>query len=285
MTRIQIAAFVTEDERQALSSGEGFLSKALEAETFGLTCTVASTPAELSQASAGTIRLISLTTQLASIDVPWPVVQAELRVWVSQVAEAGDPVLVTTIFRCIPAAQDPEGKLLTRVRRLNLFAAELSREFGVFVVDLDRVLTDIGGMTLNTDYRLQGKLAADVAGQAVALCVATNALDLYMPFEAQERATAYLRAHDQAVHPEAILTPGNLMSLGSGRRRQRVSTNTDAVQEDQVRWLVGQVFKRKISLVDASQKLVMAVRRRGAKESFTLLAAGMVRFIGRRGTA
>jgi hypothetical protein len=285
MTRIQLAAFVTEDERPALSSGEGFLSKALEAETFALTCTVASTPAELLQASAGTIRLISLATQLASLDVPWPVVQAELRAWISETAEAGDPVLVTTVFRYIPAVQDPEGKLLTRVRRLNLFAAELSREFGVFVVDLDRVLTDIGGMALNTDYRLQGKMAADVAGQALALCVATNALDLYMPFEVQERTVAYLRAHDQVTHPEAVLTPANLMSLGSGRRRQRVSTNTDAVQEDQVRWLVGQVFKGKISLTDASQKLVMAVRRRGVKESFTLLAAGMVRFIGRRGTA
>jgi hypothetical protein len=285
MTRIQIAAFITEDERLALSSGEGFLSHALAAENFALDCAVVTSPAELSQASAGTIRLISLTTQLASLDVPWPVAQAELRTWVSEVAEAGDPVLVTTVFRCIPAGQDPEGKLLTRVRRLNLLAAELSREFGVFVIDLDRVLTDIGGMTLDTDYRLQGKPAADVAGQAMAFCVATNALDLYMPFEAQERTVAYLKAHDQAVHPEAVLTPANLMSMGSGRRRQRVSTNTDAVQEDQVRWLIDQVLKRKIGLGEASQKLLMAIRRRGAKESFGLLAAGMVRLIGRRRVA
>ncbi len=285
MTQIQLAAFVTEDERLALSSGEGFLSRALEIEASVLDCATVSSPADLSQSAAGTIRLISLTTQLASLDVSWPTAQAELHTWIAELAQAGDPVLVTTVFRCIPEAQDPEGKLLTRVRRLNLFAAELSREFGVFVVDLDRALTDIGGMVLGADYRLQSQMAADVAGQAIALCVATNALDLYIPFEAQERTVAYLNAHDQAVHPEAVLTPANLMSLGSGRRRQRVSTNTDAVQEDQVRWLIDQVLKRKISLVDASQKLVMAVRRRGAKESFTLLAAGMARLIGRRRAA
>jgi hypothetical protein len=285
MTRIQIAAFITEDERLALSAGEGFLGAALEAEAFALACASVAEPAELVQAPAETIRLISLTTQLASLDVPWPVAQAELRTWVSEVAEAGDPVFVTTIFRCIPAAQDPEGRLLTRVRRLNLLAADLSREFGVFVIDLDRVLTDIGGLALDADYRLQGKLAADVVGQALALCIATNALDIYMPFEAQERTVAYLKAHDQVVHPEAVLTPANLMSMGSGRRRQRVSTNTDAVQEDQVRWLIDQVLKRKIGLGEASQKLIMAVRRRGAKESFTLLAAGMVRLIGRRRAA
>jgi len=285
MTRIQLAALVTEDERLMLASGEGFLNAALEAEACDLGSTAVTAPADLSQGPAGTIRLISLATQLASIDTPWADVQAELYAWISDIAGTGDPVLVTTIFRCIPAGADPEGKLLTRIRRLNLLATELSREFGVFVVDLDRVLTDIGGVALDTDYRLRGRLAADVAGQALALCVATNALDLYMPFEAQERTVAYLNAHDQAVRAEAVLTPANLMSMGSGRRRQRVSTNTDAVQEDQVRWLIDQVLKRKIGLGEASQKLIMAVRRRGAKESFTLLAAGMARLIGRRRAA
>lgn len=285
MTRIQIAAFVTENERLALSSGGGLLSRALEAEGAALDYAAVSSSAELSQAAAGTIRLMSMATQLASVDTPWAEVQTELSAWISDIAGTGDPVLVATVFRCITAEQDPEGRLLTRIRRLNLLAAELSREFGVFVVDLDRVLTDIGGMALDTDYRLQGKLAADVAGQALAMCVATNALDLYIPFEAQERTLAYLRAHDQAVHPEAVLTPANLMSMGSGRRRQRVSTNTDAVQEDQVRWLIDQVLKRKIGLGEASQKLLMAVRRRGARESFTLLAAGMARLIGRRRAA
>lgn len=285
MTRIQIAAFVTENERLALSSGGGLLSRALEAEGAALDYAAVSSSAELSQAAAGTIRLMSMATQLASVDTPWAEVQAELSAWISDIAGTGDPVLVATVFRCITAEQDPEGRLLTRIRRLNLLAAELSREFGVFVVDLDRVLTDIGGMALDTDYRLQGKPAADVAGQALAMCVATNALDLYIPFEAQERTLAYLRAHDQAVHPEAVLTPANLMSMGSGRRRQRVSTNIDAVQEDQVRWLIDQVLKRKIGLGEASQKLLMAVRRRGARESFTLLAAGMARLIGRRRAA
>ena len=115
MTRIQIAAFITQDERSALSAGEGFLGAALEAETVALTCAVVAEPAELVQAPAGTIRLISLTAQLASLDVPWPVVQAELRTWVSDVAEAGDPVFVTTIFRCIPEAQDPEGLSLIHI--------------------------------------------------------------------------------------------------------------------------------------------------------------------------
>jgi hypothetical protein len=69
----------------------------------------------------------------------------------------------------------------------------------------------------------------------------------------------------------------NLMTLGSGRRKQFASTVTDSVQENHVGWLVQQVLKGQIGPAEALNRLAQAMRNRGARESAALLIKGVTR--------
>jgi hypothetical protein len=284
MTQINIMASITEVEAGVLAFACNRLTDAMSNKAIGVAFNRAATLDDVVSAPNGTIRVVSLGAQLAST-FNWVEEELSLRRVFSALAETGDPVLVATIFRYVPAADDSDGRLLTRVRRLNLLAAELSREYGAFVVDFDRVLADVGGLALGCDYRLEGQKGLEMAGQALALGIAGNALDAYLPFEVQERMVSHLLTRSENVAPAPELIPANMMSMGIGRRRQRVSTITAEVQEDHVGWLVGQVVHGKVGLGEASQRLLMAVRRRGARESFGLLTSGLIRLMGRRGTA
>ena len=64
-----------------------------------------------------------------------------------------------------------------RIRRLNLLVTEISRETGLFVIDLDRELADIGANNLKTDYLLAGSLATAVAANCIAKTVISYGLD------------------------------------------------------------------------------------------------------------
>jgi hypothetical protein len=213
--------------------------------------------------------------------MPWADVERDLRTSYAALCQTGDPVMICTILRHVEAAGDPEKADRTRVRlrRLNLLATELSREYGALVIDLDRVLADLGARRLETDYRLGGAAAVDVAGKAVALSVVANALDAFAPVNVQEAARGILEKYRPAVGlaPEIKMT--NLMALGPGRRKQIVSTVTNAVQENHAGWLVRQVLNRQIGPREAFDRLTLAVRRRGARESAALLISGIVRLI------
>jgi hypothetical protein len=78
------------------------------------------------------------------------------------------------------------------------------------------------------------------------------------------------------------IRPTNLISMGQGRRKQIVTTVIDTDQEAHVGWLIQQVLKRQIPPLEASNRLLQAVRRRGPKESLAMLASGVVRLIGKR---
>jgi hypothetical protein len=170
-----------------------------------------------------------------------------------------------------------------RIRRLNLLAAEISREHGAVVIDIDRLLADVGARRLGTDYRLQGAAAADLAGNSIAMEIILNGLDAFASVDVQDRARAVLAEYKSAVAlalPE--IRPLNLISMGQGRRKQIVTTVIDTDQEAHVGWLIQQVLKRQIPPLEASNKLLQAVRRRGPKESLAMLASGVVRLIGKR---
>ena len=284
MTQVLISAYVSLEEQPVFSTGVNMLLLGLENEKATVSLTLATSPDALIEAPAGTVRLVSLQTELTNLDTPWPEVEQTLRDRFAALAETGDPVLIATIFRLVDRTTDEGHARLVRIRRLNLLATDLSREFGAFVVDIDRVMADVGGVVLNADYRLQGEGAAELAGQAIAAGISTNALDAFLPFEAQERVTAHVNAR-QSVHRQAVdLMPPDLMNMGKGRRRQRVSTITDAVQENHVSWQVKQLLAGKISLVEAANKLIMAIRRRGLKESLGLLTSGIFRVMNKKAT-
>ena len=82
--------------------------------------------------------------------------------------------------------------MLERIRRLNRLAAELSRETGAYVADIDRAFAHIGARTLRSDYRLQGRLAAEVGGHAIAWTLLSGPLDDWIEPEIQQAARTFL---------------------------------------------------------------------------------------------
>jgi hypothetical protein len=187
--------------------------------------------------------------------------------------------MLCTILRHVDAAEEPRqaDRIRLRLRRLNLLATELSREYGALVIDLDRMLADIGAARLDTDYRLDGAVVPDVAGKAVALTIVANALDGFVPVEAQDAARAILERYHPEIGAAPRMKQTSMVALGRGRRKQRVSTVTDPIQENQAGWLMRQVLMRRIGPGEAMTKLAQAVRNRGARQTTALLASGIVR--------
>ena len=144
-----------------------------------------------------------------------------------------------------------------RIARLNLFAAEISCETGCNVIDVDRALADIGAQVLQTDYRLGGPHAAEAVATNIALTLLSLGLDEYAPYEAQEAARAAIAARSSSWKSEMALPQEmvrrDVMSLGVGRGKQRVSLVVSTVQGKHVSRLLQGVLTRQISLPDASQ--------------------------------
>lgn len=225
------------------------------------------------------VLVTSLATWLKPPGEDWPAVEARIRAAYAALSAQGQPVFLCTIFRHVDELDDEElaQPLRHRIRQLNLLATEISREHGVFVIDLDRALADIGARRLETDYRLLGEAAVVAAKEVVATCIATNGLDALVSPEVQELTVAALASSRPATGLTTDQMMTNLMALGQGRRRQRVATVTAEVQENHVGWLVRQVLKGQIGRREAIEKLSSAIRRRGARESAWLLMTGVAR--------
>lgn len=283
MNLIRVASWVTLDEAPVLARAlDDRLAQAMLAEGAEVAHGQVADFQEFVAVPPGTIRITSMLPHLADLDLPWPDAEASLRQRLTALAEAGDPVLVLTIFRCVKNRTAPEGQAqLARIRRLNLLAIELSREVGCFVVDIDRVLADRGGLALGGDLRLASEAAASLAGYELALALVTNAMDTCLPFDAQERVRERIEQRRSGFKPATAVWDNDLIALGKGRHRQRVSVNTDAVQESHVGWLLRQFLGGRMGRAEALQRLVMAVRRRGVRECVTLLTSAMARSASR----
>jgi hypothetical protein len=289
MTEIALHAHVSQTERAAVEAGARNLVAAFAEATQGeALCTpefVAEADA-LAQSPSGTIRLLSLLPELDRLNEPWLDVEQRLQASVARLCASGDPVFICTVLR--HAGSDEDADLVyrrrVRIRRLNFLAAELSRQTGAFVIDIDRVVADIGGRNLQADYRLDSPAAAAVAGQAIAFGLTVNGLDALVAFEVQDQMREIIARDRAKPGLTAELVPANVMSLGRGRRKQTVTTVTDNDSGSQVGRLLRQALKREVSAGEAFDKLMQAVRRRGALESSALLASAMLRMVrgGRR---
>lgn len=284
MSQIIIASWIAPEEVASIARAfDDVLSDVAHAENAAVDSRIVSDADALLEQEEGTIRVVSLLPGVENLAAPWPEIEASLRDLFDALAETGDPVLIVTVFRHIADRDGDEAHArLIRIRRLNLLATELSREFGAFVIDLDRILADIGGIALGCDYRLQSAAALETVSEELALSVVANGLDAVMPFDAQERLTAAIEAKRSGIRPEAVLSPTDLVALGRGRNRQRVSINTDTVQESHVGWLIGQVIGGRIGWKEAGHRLVMAVRRRGLRESASLMLSALQHVTGHR---
>jgi hypothetical protein len=282
---IRFAAFVDDGERRIIKAAARLLGKALtKAEGMAREVEVDFAEGACQLAENATIRIASLLPEVARFETPWREEEARLRALYAPLCESGAPLLFLTVLRHVaPSADGVADRIRLRIRRLNLLAIELSREFGVCVVDLDRVLADVGARRLRTDYRLGGD-AIDLAAKTIATGIVVDALDGVVSFEVQDSARAAIAAQPVAVAAAPVATMGqNLMTLGRGRRRQTVTAVTQVVQADHVGWLLRQVVRGQLGPREAVTKVAMVLRRRGVRSSLALLTSGLGRMIERKG--
>lgn len=281
---IPIVAMVSAAERAAVDRACDNIAHALgdvSGTPWKCDCRFVQEPADLKDADAGSILVASLVLEVDSPE-QWTAIELRLRQFYAELCERGDPVFVCTVLRHTGAGEtDIALRRRIRIRRLNLLAADISRQSGAFVIDIDRRLADVGARRLGTDYRLAGAAAANLAGNAIAMEIIANGLDAFASFDAQDRARGVLTEYKSAVALPDV-RPNNLMPMGLGRRKQMVATIIDGDREAHVGWLIEQVLKRQIAPLEGLNKLLLAVRRRGAKESFAVLASGVVKLIGKR---
>jgi hypothetical protein len=190
-------------------------------------------------------------------------------------------IFLCTVLRHVArseGASQVECKLI-RIRRLNLLAAEISRETGACVIDLDRSLADIGARKLHTDYRLNGQYAGEAAAKFIALAVLSAGLDAHVSFEIQDAAKAIVAGLQLNLGVPALaaadIVPSNVLTLGAGRRRQVVATVVDTDEGNHAGWLFHLLLTRQFGIRDAWEKLRQSVAQRGFLASAAMVAAAL----------
>jgi len=291
MGKVKLSILASQSEAAVFDAACAHMSRALsEGASTPWTCgfELIEDGLSISESPPRGIVLVSLVSELQHLDEPWPRVEERLRKLFEALAVSGDSVFVGTIFRHAGQLEDPAHlhRRRQRIRRLNLFVANISRETGVFVVDIDRVFTDQGARRLQTDFTLKGPIAADLAGKTMAIVLLSYALDGAVDFDTQDAAVAILKhdhtelspVQDEGTHS---IMAKNVMAMGQGRRKQVVATVTDTNQDNHVGWLIRQVLKRQIAPNIAFDKVVQAIRRRGARESMAMLVTGLLKQFNR----
>jgi hypothetical protein len=189
-----IEAEVAGSERPFVLAGAQQLAEALAAATgseWPIQLRYRDPGTAVAASAANTVVVLSLLPEVDR-DEPFAETQARLAARVAGLVQGTAPVLVCTVFRHVAERRTAAGQAkLERIRRLDRLAAELSADLGVGVVDLDRAFAHIGGRVLASDYRLDGRLAAEVAGHTLAWSLLSFALDDIVPPEALERAKAF----------------------------------------------------------------------------------------------
>jgi hypothetical protein len=291
-TQISIAAFVSEVERSAVRRAADHVARVLsDAGNAAWTCDClfGNDMESLQKSRDVSIIVTSLLPELQKTDESWPQAKQRLRTAYASLGHGEIPVFICTILRHVSPDENPEAASALRlhIRRLNLLAAEISRETKAYVIDLDRVLADMGARRLQTNYRLTGNAATDMAGYFIALTLVNDALDALVSYEVQDAARTILTslrpeiAESDNARPEITLWK-NLQSMGQGRRKQTVSLVNHTVHENQAAWLVREALRGTIGPSEAFRLLAQAVRRRGVRESATLLASGLSKQINRK---
>jgi hypothetical protein len=225
------------------------------------------------------IVLISLRAEAIRLAEPWLETERRLRGQCKALLDNNAIVFVCAVFRHVSPGHDMSREKRIRIRRLNLLVTEISRETGLFVIDLDRELADIGANNLKTDYLLAGPLATAVAANCIAKTVLSYGLDDYVPFEIQDGAKPLLEHYRPTIVNSEMSAsqerPLNFIATGSGRRTQIVSTVVDTDQNRHAGALVQLFLRRQISIQEALAKLRQSVARRGLRSSSALFLAGI----------
>jgi hypothetical protein len=277
---IPIKALVHANERSAIATMARTLQDRLAqaaSEPAAVTCSFAESFSDLQKPHEPSIIITSLLLETDNYQEDWNEVEGRLRTRYAALAEdAASIIFVTTVFRHISEGDATQRELLRlRIRRLNRLAADLSREYGIMVIDLDRDLADIGGRRLQTDYRLGGEYAEQVTARSMARAVVSAGLDNHVPFELQMLVQESL-AKEQMFFSAPVTTevaPSNVLVLKSGRQKQVVKTIVSTSSESHAGWLFYMLLSGKYSFKDAFLKLKGSVARRGLRASIMMILA------------
>jgi hypothetical protein len=278
-TAIQIYALVEPEERAALELAARHIAQALEAasaEPWSVNCCFPSTDQDLSGLPRPALVVTSLLHEAGS-NGEWQDSARRLRArYGALTSQPGLIVYVSTLFRHVPRTGDELGERRTRVRlrRLNLLALELSRELGVYVIDLDRDLADIGARSLETGYRLSGPRATLAAARAVATTLLEAGLDEWASAEVLEMAASRLPPSPALPDTPAAswLVRGDVTSAPNGRRAQKAIISSKGHRGA---ILLRGVLTGRTSIGEVLSSLVQVIRNQGPKQAARLVIVGL----------
>jgi len=130
------------------------------------------------------VYIVSLLTQLDANE-PVDRLRGRLHAELSNLVAQQPAVYLCTVFR---GCEDDPPKL-ERIRRLNLLAVDLSHDLNVGVIDFDRQFADIGARPLQSNHRLEGRGACEIAAYVIVKALfATGAFDDHIDAETIEAA-------------------------------------------------------------------------------------------------
>jgi len=208
---LRIDAVLCDSERLALEGAAEELSRCLTAEgVSGFAIDVRHHSALLDSAPAAGPRLIvaSLLREYFAAEESVSAIERRLRRDFSTLAkDGGSQVFLCTVFRRVDQKTGAVGSAaayqgLERIRRLNLLAAQLSHDFDINIIDVDRSLAHIGGRVLDTDLTLRGSAAVSVVKDVIVSTLFAAGLDAFCSPELQEAAKArYEQSRTPVVRP------------------------------------------------------------------------------------
>jgi hypothetical protein len=142
---------------------------------------------------------------------------------------------------------------------------------GIYVVDIDRALADIGAGVIGADHRLGGPHAAEAAGRCIAGVVLSASLEGAIAFERSQAAAEFLAALPAIAADVAM--------PGAPPRRYTVGRpNRPAGAEGRLRDLLA----GRASIGEAVFLLRRAIVCRGPAKSLALILEAMLRMAGPR---
>lgn len=274
---ITLKAMVDRSEQTAVAQAATLLENSLITVGTPVTvqCQFENSLEALKGSGEPSVAIASLLPEVANYEKPWVGVAERLSDAYRKLADVDGvnptTAFICTVFRRVPSDENDAQSRLIRIRRLNLLAAELSRQTGHYVIDLDRCLADVGALKVQTDYRLDGPFSAKVVAKEIALAVASTGLDAFVPFDAQDAAKLIISQTDLGPAISKITAmdalPSNVLALGAGRRKQVVATVVDTDAESHVGWLFRMLLTGRLSPKEAVAKLASSISSRGLRAS------------------
>jgi len=167
---------------------------------------------------------LSMLPDLSRPGSAWPTIEAEWRRAAAvlrdrELARAAT-VFVITIFRYTTGE---DCAVLPLLRRLNLLAARLSQQFGLFVIDVDRMLAHVGAVNLCADARLASAEARHAAADAIVETLLTIGIEHVADAAAVQAALSWHKPRRES-GPSDIATPASMGQI----RRSQVKGHTQA---------------------------------------------------------